>query len=147
MHESCPRGFDQALLSGHLDGELTQAADQRVRLHLEECPACRALFDQIRSVKETAMSTQFNEPREEQWTERPAGPVSAATRFTGWFLAIVWALALSGYALWQVATGPEGLAVKLLVFGGLTGVVLLGISILMDRLGEARSDRYREVKK
>ena len=42
MPEPCGRTFDGALLSGFLDGALTQADEQRVRVHLEDCETCRA---------------------------------------------------------------------------------------------------------
>ena len=34
-------GFDEALISGYLDGELTQGDAQRVRVHLEDCAVCQ----------------------------------------------------------------------------------------------------------
>ena len=41
MPEHCGRTFDDALLSGYLDHALTQADEQRVRIHLEDCATCR----------------------------------------------------------------------------------------------------------
>jgi len=82
-----------------------------------------------------------------QWDERPAGMTGAATRTLGWLFLAVWAAGFVGYGLWQLAVSPEGLLEKWLVFGGLTGAVLLFVSVLVDRIRRAKTDRYKEVRK
>ena len=62
-------------------------------------------------------------------------------------VALLWAVVVGSYALWQLLTGPEGLGVKLMVVGGGGAVALLFLSVLLDRLHHARSDRYREVER
>lgn len=147
MTERCPTSFDQSLISGFLDRELTQAHDQRVRLHLEECAQCRALFEELQTMREAAMSTRFVEPSDDQWNERPRGPTSHISRSVGWVLAIVWLVVIAGYGIWQALTSPEGLFEKLLLVGGLAAFGLLFLSVLVDRIKSARTDRYREVEK
>lgn len=147
MTPTCPHGFDQTLLSGFLDGELTQAAEQRVRIHLEDCIVCRQAYNELAKLREATMTTRLDEPRDLQWDERPRGLFSALSRGFGWLLVIVWAAGTTGYGLWQLATGPEDLAAKLIVFGGLLGLVLLFVSILVDRVRASRTDRYREVQR
>jgi anti-sigma factor RsiW len=144
---TCPDRFDQALLSGHLDGELTQAAEQRVRIHLEDCAACRTVYQELKELREASMTTRLDEPGDLSWDERPHGLLSGLSRGVGWLVIIVWAAGTAGYALWQLATEPDDLVAKLVVFGGLFGVGLLFLSILVDRVRTARSDRYREVKR
>ncbi|MBN2431737.1 MAG: hypothetical protein JXQ27_09690 [Acidobacteria bacterium] len=82
-----------------------------------------------------------------QWDERPVGMTGATTRTLGWLFLVVWAVGCSGYGLWQLAVSPEGLFEKLLVFGGLTGVGLLFVSVLVDRIRRAKTDRYKEVRR
>jgi anti-sigma factor RsiW len=147
MTDTCTGRFDQALLSGHLDGELTQADEQRVRIHLEDCAVCRANYEELSKLREVAMTTHLDQPRDLQWNERPRGLFSSLSRGFGWLVLIVWAIGTGGFALWQLATGPEALAEKLIVFGGLFGLGLLFVSILVDRLRAAQTDPYREVQK
>lgn len=147
MADRCPSGFDQALLSGHMDGELTQQNEQRVTVHLEQCLHCRALLADLKTLREAAMTTQLREPAEEQWNERPQSLISRGARGLGWTLAMVWVVAVGGFALWQLLTSPEGLGVKLMVVGGGGALALLFLSVLLDRLHHARSDRYREVER
>ena len=44
------------MLSGYLDGELTQGDRQRVQLHLESCAKCRTAFDEMAELR-VRMST------------------------------------------------------------------------------------------
>jgi anti-sigma factor RsiW len=139
--------LDEALLSGHLDGALTQQDTQRVRLHLEDCPECRRLYEELAALREVTMSSRFSTPSDDQWDERPRGPLSRLTFGIGWTVLLAWLVGLAGFAIGQLWTGPESLAEKLLVFGGLAGVGLLLLSVLIDRLAALGSDRYREVEK
>ena len=147
MSTNCPTSFDQTLLSGYLDHELTQGDDQRVRLHLEDCDRCRRVFLEIETMRETAMSTRFDDPGDDQWDESPRGGLSLVTRGLGWTMVAIWLAAITAFGLWHAATGPESLTEKLLIFGGLTACVLLFVSVLIDRIRSSRTDRYREVKK
>lgn len=147
MTDQCPRAFDETLLSGHLDGELTQAAQQKVRIHLEDCGHCRALLGELQTMRETTISTVFSTPGDDQWDERPRGSASLLTRSTGWIVAVIWAVSFAVYALWQFWHSSANIWERLFVFGGLTAIALLFISVLIDRITAARSDPYAEVEK
>jgi predicted anti-sigma-YlaC factor YlaD len=147
MAESCPASFDETMISGHLDGELTQAAEQKVRIHLEDCEHCRTVLGELGTLRETTMSTDFHKPDDSQWDENPQTGMSHVTRGAGWILAIVWAVFLATYGLWQFWQGSANLVERVLVFGGLSAAALLFTSVLFDRLRTARTDPYREVEK
>jgi anti-sigma factor RsiW len=147
MTTICPRAFDENLISGHLDGELTQAAAQKVRLHLEDCAACRALLEDLRAMREAAMSTEFATPGDDQWDERPRGRISLLSRSVGWTLAIAWLAAVGVFGLWHIWHSMSQIIERLLVFSGLSAVALLFISVVLDRIVAARTDPYREVQK
>ena len=143
----CGRRFHEELLSGYLDGALTQGDTQRVRLHLEDCPDCRARFQEMTDLREATMTTRFALPADDQWDETPRGVVSLWSRRLGWALVVTWAVGLACFLLWQIAAGPESLLEKTLVFGGILGVALLFISVLSDRLRAIPTDRYTNVHK
>ena len=147
MTERCPSGFDETLLSGYLDRELTQAESQRVRLHLEDCPSCRALHADLGRLRQASRATPFRPPADDQWDERPRTAASFLARRAGWLLIVAWLAAVAAYALWQLATAPENPWVKLAVFSVIAGPVLLFLSVLFDRLRTLRTDRYRRVLK
>ena len=147
MTSTLPCRFDQTLLSGHLDGELTQADEQRVRIHLEDCTSCRAVYVELEQLREATMTTRLDQPLDLEWNERPRGVFSGLSRGLGWLILTVWVAVTTGFGLWQLATGPENLMEKLIVFGGLSGLALLFVSIIVDRIRAAQTDRYRGVKK
>lgn len=147
MPERCPIGFDEILLSGYLDRELTQGETQRVRLHLEDCPSCRALLAELTRLREATRTTPFRPPADDQWDERPRGAASFLARRAGWTLIVAWLGAITVFAVWQLARAPEDLWVKVAVFSLAAGPVLLFLSVLADRLRTLRTDRYRRVLK
>lgn len=141
------RPFDEALLSGYLDGELTQAEEQRVRIRLEDDPEVRRLLEELRMTREATMTTEFQVPEDLQWDERPRGPLSRLLRHGGWLLFALWVVGVAGFALWQLAISPETIWQKLLAVGGLSGLALLLLSVLLDRLRDRKTDRYRRVRR
>jgi predicted anti-sigma-YlaC factor YlaD len=147
MADHCPSAFDESLISGYLDGELTQATEQKVRIHLEDCMQCRTLLEDLRSIREAAMSTEFSKPDDTQWDERPQGGTSLVARGAGWILIAVWTVVVGVYAIWEFIKMPASPLERLLVVGGLTALALLFVSVLLDRIRTARTDPYREVEK
>ena len=147
MPERCARTFDEALLSGYVDGVLTQADEQRVRVHVEDCAACRRQVEEMQQLREVTMSSRFKVPADDQWSEAPRGPASRLAFGLGWTFVIVWASIVGGYALWEFWTSDEPFAGKLLAFAPAAAVVLLFLSVLIDRLKAMRTDPYRRVQK
>lgn len=145
MTKTCARPFDEELLSGYLDGALPQAVSQRVRLHIEDCAECQHLHAEMKTLRETAMSTRFEIPYDEDWPELPETRPSWASRFTGWSLLIVWAAVIAGLALWRVVSQSGDPLEVFLILGLPGGLVLLFISVLLDRLKDLKTDRYRGV--
>ena len=147
MPEPCGRTFDEALLSGYVDGALVQRDEQRVRVHVEHCATCRAVVEDLRAVREATMASMFETPRDDEWSEAPRTESSRLLVGLGWPLATAWAVLLAGYALWGIWQETENLVGRLLLLGGVTGFGLLFLGVLLDRLKAAKTDRYREVRK
>ena len=147
MPEPCGRTFDEALLSGYVDRALVQRDEQRVRVHLEHCATCRAVVEDLRAVREATMTSTFETPRDDEWSEAPRTESSRLLIGLGWPLATAWAVLLAGYALWGIWQETEDFVGRLLLLGGVTGFGLLFLGVLLDRLKAAKTDRYREVRK
>ena len=140
--------FDEALISGYLDGELTQGDSQRVRLHLDDCAGCSRIADEMLKLKEATMTTEFQVPEDTQWDETPRGTASRIFHNFGWLAAIVWVVGLGAYLIWQIATGSESVEFEGLIgFGLLLAFALVLGSALIDRLQTRKTDPYRKVKK
>lgn len=139
--------IDQSLISGYLDGELTQADRQRVSLHLEDCDRCRRTAADIEQLTGATMTSQFKIPNDTQWDERPQTGVSRLLLRLVWAAAGLWAIGLVALVVAE-ARGTAGEGLQLAVtFGlwGVFGVVLL--AALADRLRHRRNDPYRSVDK
>ncbi len=140
--------FNQALLSGYLDGELTQGDEQRVRLHLEGCADCRSVTNELRKLREATMNTEFQVPEDTQWDETPRGATSRFLHSFGWLIAGLWVVGIVAYVVWQIATDSESLQFEgILGFGLLLAVGLIILSALVDRLKTRKNDPYRKVLK
>ena len=147
MSERIDHGFDEALISGYLDGELTQADAQRVRLHLEECAECRGLADELTRIREAAMSTDFHVPDDRQWDETPRSGFSRMLRNSGWLMLIGWLVGLIGYGIYHLVIDTENLLENLIAFSMFLGFGLVFFSVMLDRLKSWKTDRYRGVQK
>ncbi len=139
--------FDEALLSGYLDGELTQAQAQRVRIQLEDDPSARALLEELRQMRQATISTRFPVPDDDQWDERPRGLASRLSRYFGLGTMAIWLVAIAVFALWEMARSSGHWGGALFVFGGMAGLGLVTLSVILDRLRTLKSDRYRKVQK
>ena len=144
---SCGRSFAEDLLSGYVDEVLSQGDAQRVGIHLEDCATCARLVQDMKENREVTMTTQFKTPADDSWDERPRGVASTLSFGMGWLFIIIWLAGTTGFCLWQLATGPEDLLAKVLIFSGLTAVGLLFLSVLIDRIKTYGTDRYRKVQK
>ena len=140
--------FDEVLLSGYLDGELTQGDSQRVRLHLEHCADCRTMIEQLKTLREATMNAEFQVPEDTQWDERPRGALSRLLHNFGWLIAGGWVVGLVAYVIWQMATGSESIQWEaVLGFALLLAFGLIILSALVDRLKTRKNDPYRKVLK
>lgn len=140
-------GLDEELISGYLDGELSQGQEQRVRLHLEDCPECRAMTEELNRLKEVTMTTEFRVPDDTQWDETPRGRGSGFFRNFGWLILVAWIVGTLGYGLFRMATDTDELFEVVIVFGAWLGFGLVFLSVLIDRLKTRKTDRYRRVEK
>ena len=140
--------FDEALISGYLDGELTQGDHQRVRLHLEDCPACAAIADDLRDMKELTMTTGFHLPPDTQWDERPRTTTSRILQYLGWGLAAAWAVGLAALLIWQAVADRESAPLDAVVgLAPLLAIALIVASAGIDRWQTRKTDPYRKVQK
>jgi predicted anti-sigma-YlaC factor YlaD len=139
--------FPEELLSGYLDGALTQQEEQRVRLHLERSAEARALLAELGELRQASRATRFAPAEDLQWSERARSPLSAAARWLGFTMLVVWLLGAAVAAAWQASQESMTWWEGALLVTGAGGVLLLFFSVLWDRLRDLPGDRYRRVLK
>ncbi len=140
--------FDETLISGYLDGELTQGDAQRVRLHLESCDTCRRLADDLGRLSVVTAATTFHVPNDTQWDERPHTGLSKIFHHSSWILGLLWLVGLIAYVIWQATADAGSSSFEFLIPVGLwLAIGLALLSTLSDRLDTRKNDPYRKVQK
>ncbi|HXT19970.1 MAG TPA: zf-HC2 domain-containing protein [Thermoanaerobaculia bacterium] len=147
MSAPCGRRFGEELLSGYLDGALTQRERQRVALHLEGCADCRREVDELGAVRSAARGTAFALPADDEWGELPRTAASRALRLGGWTIVVVWLAVVLGSGLVELVRSSVPAWERVAIAGAVAGFALLLLSVLLDRLHDLRLDRYRRVEK
>jgi ferric-dicitrate binding protein FerR (iron transport regulator) len=135
------------LLSGMVDGELTQQERQRVTLHCEQCEACRNDLAELRALRERLGNSSLSEAGEDTWRETMNEPVVANTRGLGWLLFLAGILAVAGVGMGAFIVDPSiPVGMKLILAAIYGGLALLLISVLRQRLIERKTDKYKDVE-
>ncbi len=135
------------LLSGYIDGELTQQERQRVTLHCEGCGECRKNLSELRALRERIGNSQLSEVGEDKWRETMKDPTVQTSRSIGWLLFVAGILVVAGVGLLGFIFS-EGTSVwmKLVLVAIYGGLALLLFSVLRQRLIERKTDRYKDVE-
>jgi anti-sigma factor RsiW len=136
------------MVSAYLDGELTQAESQRVRIHIEDCGECARAYAEMTRLRNLTAEVMFPEPPEDQWEEVSAQLSVSAPRQTGWLLIIAGLVFWVGYlavTAWRNLRWPE--PEEAIAGAVIVGFALLAISVVRQRWIEYPRDRYRRVKK
>lgn len=136
------------LLSGFIDGELTQQEQQRVRLHCETCEVCAEQLAALTALRQQVGQTAFGTHDANQWREEMDDMPTRASRGLGWLLLIGGALIAAGFFVLVFFLNVDGLSlVERLIIGGIYGgLLLLFVSVLRQRLIERKTDKYKDVE-
>jgi len=135
------------MLSGFVDGELTQQQRQRVTLHCENCAECRDNLDSLRVLRERIAGAGLSEIGEDKWRESMNESTVEITRGIGWILFIAGLLIDAVIGLVGFIFSDEiSVGMKLLLSSIYGGLGLLLFSVLRQRLIERKTDKYKDVE-
>ena len=85
-----------ALLSGYIDGELTQQDRQRVEVHCDTCSQCQTTLEELKDLRRQVGKTRLSELGEDKWREDMNDTTVNVSRGIGWLLIIGCALVVGG---------------------------------------------------
>lgn len=139
----------QPLISGYLDRELNHENRTLLEDHIEGCTVCKDEFEKMKRLVSAATGLRAAPPPDEIWDTFLEGVYNRMERRTGWTVFIVGVAALALYASYLFLAEPWASAlVKLLLAIPFTGLAILFVSVLRQRLFMAQTDRYsREVER
>lgn len=141
----CPQ-IDE-MLSGYLDGELTQGDRQRVDLHLESCSKCRGAYEELADLRQAVGKMSFGEMSQDEWSKIMNDLPIRASRGAGWLLYVAGFLIVCGYGLYEfMADDSEDAVIKTGIGALVVGSLLLFISVLRQRLIARKTDKYKDVE-
>lgn len=139
------------LLSGYLDGELTQQDRQSVEIHLEECATCRSKYRDMAELRTAVSRLAFPSLADEQKETMMNAPLAGSSQRLGWLLIVTGILLGGGFLLWEAAREllkdpevPDVFAIAMMA--PYVGLTLLLLSALFHRLKARRTDRYKDVE-
>lgn len=135
------------LLSGLMDGELTQQQRQRVQAHCDRCSQCAEELSSLKNIRRTLGSAQLSETGTDHWRERMSESGVGAVRGAGWMLLIAGLLVAGAVFLFAFLTDNSiSLLYKVLMAAIYGGLGLLFVSVLRQRLIERKTDKYKDVE-
>lgn len=140
-------GHVEALLSGYLDGELTQQQSQRVDVHVSSCAECRDRLSDLAELRQRVSGARLSPVQEDAWRENMNDMVVKVSRGLGWLLFLGGLLLVAGLGIYQfVIDTAAGWGVKLVISAVYLGLGALLVSVLRQRLVERKTDKYKDVE-
>jgi len=134
------------LLSGYIDGELTQQQRQRVDVYCDRNPECRKLLDEMIVLRRDvgdAMRQRYGDGGGESMQDDGVKLMSGI----GWVLLIGGAVSMAGLVLHAFLFDPGMSLFDKLLFGAFYGGLgMLFAAVLRQRLIERKTDKYKDVE-
>jgi len=135
------------LLSGYVDGELTQQQRQRVDVHCADCKDCRNDLVELSALRNSVGKAGLSDFDQDVWREMMNDTTVKTSRGIGWLLLIGGILTAMGIGVGGFLFSPTiGIGEKLLVGAIYGGLALLFFSVLRQRLIERKTDKYKDVE-
>ena len=135
------------LLSGYLDGELTQQQRQRVDVHCADCKECEISLAEISALRESLGKSRLSDINQDKWREIMNDTAVKTSRGIGWVLLAGGTLAAVGVALHAfILDSSIGLMEKLIISAIYGGLLTLFFSVLRQRWIERKTDKYKDVE-
>jgi anti-sigma factor RsiW len=142
---------DGPLLSAYVDGELDTEYSALVKQWLAEDPRAEQEVERLVQLKSFTDHLVLREAPPESWDEFRGRVTTRAQLGLGWSLLLLGIGVVGGYLLLRlgaaILTAAIPLVVRLGVFVGAAGLLVLILSALRQRLFARKRDRYDRIQR
>jgi predicted anti-sigma-YlaC factor YlaD len=140
------------LLMGYLDNELTDEQRNQFEEHLAGCPECADELEQFKKLKAITDEVTLVEPEDKLWQDYWAGVYNRVERGIGWIVFSVAGIILTIYGGFRLVEDiikdkTIGMLLKVGLLALITGLAILLVSVLRERIYFWSKDRYRNVRR
>lgn len=139
------------LMMAELDSELSRIESDELQSLFKKYPDLQKEYKSFKQLKEVTNTMAFKNPDKEIWETYWYNIYNRIERGLAWFVLTLGAAILIAYGLgqmfsnvWKDPNLPT--IIKVGIFSALTGLILLLISVLREKLFLRRHERYKEVK-
>lgn len=141
----------ETLLSGYLDGELTQGDRQRIEVIMEDCQNCAKTFEEMKKLRGEISGIEYEHITEAERLKAAKDPVAETGASFGQILVIGGFILFYGsciyLALKEMLANPD---TPMLIKIGLPAIFLgfgvLLTSVIIDRIKASKTDPYKDVE-
>lgn len=140
------------LLTAALDEELGPEEARELERRLDEDPALRREWEELKRLREVTGAMRLKKPPDEVWDRYWTGVYRRLERGVGWILVSLGAVLLLAYGLFELADQlladpalPAFVKVAAMALG--LGLVVLLVSVLREKLFVWKRDPYKDVRR
>jgi hypothetical protein len=135
-----------------LDGELDENQKGEVEGHLAACEKCSADYASLNSVKEVTGKMKYKKLPEFYWDDYWKHIYNRIERGLSWLLLSIGAIIMLCFLGWEfldvlIADRKMNPILKVGIFIFTTGIIILIVSILREKLMVRRVDKYKEIER
>jgi hypothetical protein len=134
------------MLSGYLDGELTQQEAQKVMLLLDSDESYRQLHDEMAIMRQEVQSLSLQDNELEHLDRLFQEPVAKNSRLFGFALLAISSVIIVAMVMYFVFMNAAiSLLLKCAIAGLGFGALLLLFSVLRQRITVSRGEKYKRI--
>ena len=140
------------LMMAYLDNEIDDEQRKAFEEHLASCPQCTQELKEFEKLKQLTDSVTLAEPEDRIWQQYWGNVYNRVERSLGWILFSVAAILLTIYGGFEliekiIRDQTVGMLLKVALLVLITGLAILFVSVLRERIYFWKKDRYRDVRR
>ena len=140
------------LMMAYLDNEIDDEQRKAFEEHLASCPQCTQELKEFEKLKQLTDNVKLIEPEDRIWQQYWGNVYNRVERSLGWILFSVAAILLTIYGGFEliekiIRDQTVGMLLKVALLVLITGLAILFVSVLRERIYFWKKDRYRDVRR